>query len=408
MKRVATLISEYRPNSHADVIVGRMLGGYYYDGRHNDSSMDVVSMYTDQVPDNDMSRELARQHGFQLVPSIRHALTMTSDQSMGGRELAVDGVVLICEHGAYPDNPLGQKLYPRYEFFKAVIDVFRETRQTVPVFLDKHLSWDWHKAKWMYDQARELDFPFMAGSVIPLARHADLRWPWQQPMVHAVKLWHAAFQGNKDSYGFHALEELQSMVERRAGGETGVTGVTCHTGEPVWRWTEAHPWAQLLLEAVSGVDLPTARTTVPDPMVFVVTYADGLQAAIYRVNDLDCANTFGALTDLQTGPHVTPDTAATPRRVHLPAAVADRYPVANHFAAEVHLIEQMMHGAPVEHPVERTLLTTGVLAALHESSYQPAAMYGRTMQHGAFLAEGRHVATPHLLIAYSPHQETGS
>jgi hypothetical protein len=105
---------------------------------------------------------------------------------------------------------------------------------------------------------------------------------------------------------------------------------------------------------------------------------------------------------------VTPNTASTPRRDHLPADVADRYPVASHFAAEVHLIEQMMHNAQVQHPVERTLLTTGVLAALHESSYQPAASYGKTMQHGAFLAEGRRVLTPHLSIIYSAHEETGS
>ena len=227
-------------------------------------------------------------------------------------------------------------------------------------------------------------------------------------MTHAVKLWQAAFQGNKDSYGFHALEELQSMTERRAGNEAGVTVVTCHTGDAVWRWTEARSWAADLLEAVSGVDLATARATVPDPMVFCLEYADGLEAAVYRVNDVDCANKFGALTEPGSAPLVTPNTASTPRRDHLPADVADRYPVASHFAAEVHLIEQMMHNAQVQHPVERTLLTTGVLAALHESSYQPAASYGKTMQHGAFLAEGRRVLTPHLSIIYSAHEETGS
>lgn len=411
MKPVAALVSEYRPNSHADVIVGRALGGYYYNGAHHEPRVNVVSMFTDQVPDMDMSRDLAREHGFKLVPSIRHALTMTSDQSFGARELAVEGVLLICEHGAYPYNALGQKLYPRFEFFKAVLDVFRETGQTAPVFLDKHLSWDWHKARWMYDQARELDFPFMAGSVIPLARHPDLRWPWQQPMTHAVQLWHADFVDNKESYGFHALEALQSMVERRAGSETGVVAVTCHSGDAVWAWTGANAWAAGLLETVSGLDLPGVRATVSDPLVFVVEYVDGLQAAVFRVNGIgnsDSSPTFGALTDSSTPPIVTPATAATPRPDHLPADLQERYPVANHFAAEVSLFEHMVHTGHVEHPVERTLLTTGVLAALHESTYQPSAMYGRTMQHGKLLSEGRRVQTPHLQFTYSPREDTGA
>ena len=407
-KRVAALISEYRPNSHADVIVGRVLGGYYYDGAHHDSRLELVSMYTDQVPDHDMSRDLARTHGYTLVPSIRHAMTMTSDQSMGPRELAVDGVLLIAEHGAYPNNPLGQKLYPRHEFFKQVIEVFRETGQMVPVFSDKHLSYEWHKAKWMYDQARELGFPFMAGSVIPLARHPDLRWAWQRPMAHAVQLWHASFQGSKDSYGFHALEELQSMAERRAGGETGVTAVTCREGDPVWAWTEARPWAIKLLESVSGADLATLRTTVEDPMLFALQYRDGFEGAVYRVNGFDSESTFGALESAESAPVVVPRQAATPRPAHLPDELKDRYPVANHFSAEVHLIEEMIHTGRVEHPVERTLLTTGVLAALHESSYSPAPNYGRTMQHGAFLQEGRRLGTPHLHIEYQAAEETGA
>lgn len=408
MRKIATLISEYRPNSHADVIVGRVLGGYYYNGAHHDSSVDVVSMFTDQVPDLDMSRDLAREHGFKLLPSIRHALTMISDQSFGPRDLAVDGVLLICEHGAYPYNPLGQKLYPRFEFFKAMIDVFRETGQTAPVFLDKHLSWDWHKARWMYDQAQELGFPFMAGSVIPLARHPDLRWPWQQPMTHAVQLWHADFVDNKESYGFHALEELQSMVERRSGCETGVAAVTCLAGESVWGWTEANSWATCLLESVSGTDMETVRATVADPLVFVVEYVDGLQAAVYRINGLEYTSSFAALSEPSAAPIVTPATAATPRPDHLPADVKDRYPVANHFAAEVHLFERMVDSGRVEHPVERTLLTTGVLAALHESSYRPSPMYGRTMQHGKITEEGRRVQTPHLQFGYSPQEQTGS
>ena len=58
-KRIATIITEYRYNSHADVIVGRLLEGYDYAGRRIAPRTRVVSMYTDQVPSNDMSRAIS-------------------------------------------------------------------------------------------------------------------------------------------------------------------------------------------------------------------------------------------------------------------------------------------------------------------------------------------------------------
>ena len=57
--------------------------------------------------------------------------------------LAVDGVLLIAEHGDDPANEKGQKLYPRYELFEQILSVFRNSGRTVPVFNNKHLSWNW-------------------------------------------------------------------------------------------------------------------------------------------------------------------------------------------------------------------------------------------------------------------------
>lgn len=398
-RRLAAIVTEYRPNSHADVICGRYLGGYYYDGQHHDPASEIVTMYTDQVADEDMSRPLAVEYGFRLVPSIRQALTGVADQSSGPVSLAVDGILFICEHGAYPYNDLGQKLYPRYELFKQVIDVFRETGRSVPVFHDKHYSTEWWKARWMVDQAHEIGFPLMAGSVIPLGRHPDLRWPRGKPIDRAIGIWEASFNGNKDSYGFHALEDLQGMVERRAGAERGIRAVQCLEAEHVWTWTQDRPWAGQLLAAACGDADPKA---CPDPMLFVLEYVDGLEAVVYRLNEVEAATNFAALCPGEDEPVVIPGTADTPRPCHLPDERKDRYPVANHFAAEVHLIEQMLDTGVAPHPPERTLLTTGALAALHESSYEPAPMYGRSRQHGRHLLEGRRIETPHLAFAYEP------
>src|SRR2546422_887467 len=80
----------------------------------------------------------------------------------------------------------------------------------------------WAVARWMSDLSRELMFPFMAGSLIPVTwRRPPLRLPRNCELTEAVAVGFGPFEG----YGFHALEGLQCMAERRRGGETGVRAV---------------------------------------------------------------------------------------------------------------------------------------------------------------------------------------
>jgi hypothetical protein len=69
-----------------------------------------------------------------LYPTIHDTLTL------GGDKLAVDAVVFTGEHGDYPENELGQKMYPRYELFNQILDVYEKSGRVVPTFSDKHLS----------------------------------------------------------------------------------------------------------------------------------------------------------------------------------------------------------------------------------------------------------------------------
>src|SRR5439155_6342054 len=96
-KKVAAIVTEYRLHSHADVILGKILEGFNYDGGAG-PNLQLVSMYVDQFPKGDMSRDLARKYGFKIYPSIEGALTL------GSPELAVGGVLSIGEHGQYPSN----------------------------------------------------------------------------------------------------------------------------------------------------------------------------------------------------------------------------------------------------------------------------------------------------------------
>src|SRR5229473_4117434 len=239
-KRIAAIVTEYRPNSHADVIVGKYLEGYRQNGQPPGPRSKIVSMYTAQVPNNDMSREMAGKYHVPIYPTIWESLTL------GGAGLAVDGVLLIGEHGQYPWNEKGQHLYPRFEFFEQIVKVFESSGRSVPVFNDKHLSWNWEWARQMYDTSRRLNFPFMAGSSLPVTwRTPSLEMPHGASVREAVCVGY----GGLDSYDFHALETLQCMVERRKGGESGVRWVRAYRGEDFWKAHQEGIWSKDLLES---------------------------------------------------------------------------------------------------------------------------------------------------------------
>src|SRR6185436_18265794 len=61
--KIAAIITAYYRNSHADVFIGNMLRGYYWDGKRHDSELEIASMYLAQTPSNDIGREAAASHG---------------------------------------------------------------------------------------------------------------------------------------------------------------------------------------------------------------------------------------------------------------------------------------------------------------------------------------------------------
>ena len=223
--KIAGVVSAYHYNSHADMLVGRVLAGYALNGRGKRPFLKLDALFTDQVPRNDLSRAAARQHGFPVYDSVRRPLTHGQDQ------LALQGILLVVEHGTYPVSKTGSRQYPKRRLFGQIADVFESTGRVVPVFCDKHLADNWTDAKWLYDRAVELQVPMMAGSSIPSCRRqpaTDVRRGAKLTEIVGVSF------GSLDSYGFHGLEMVQSLAERRAGGETGVASVLCLSGDAVW------------------------------------------------------------------------------------------------------------------------------------------------------------------------------
>lgn len=348
-KRIAAIITEYRPGSHADVVVGKYLEGYNQDDQPPYPRSKIVSMFTEQLPKADMSRERAAKYKVPIFRTVDEALTL------GGSRLAVDGVLLIGEHGSYPVNDKAQTLYPRFEMFLKITDVFRYSRASVPVFNDKHLSWSFRQARRMVEISRELKFPMLAGSSAPVAhRIPAIDAPFGGTYKKAVAISYSGL----DIYGFHLLEALQCMVERRKGGETGVKSVQCLENDACWNYIESNGWVKQLFEAAlarSNTRKPgNMKQQVKSPSVFIVEYADGLSAAAFLMTgmvedftvaiDVDGqAAPVSVLMDLQNGrPH-------------------------HHFGCLVKNIEIMFETGKPPYPVERTLMTSGILDFALES-----------------------------------------
>src|SRR5262249_31006622 len=141
-------------------------------GKYHFPSSSIAGIHVEQKRANDLSERLAKKHGFKTFNTIADALTL------GTGKLAVDGVILIGEHGDYPYHAKGQKRYPRYEMFQKIVEVSRDSKKSVPVFNDKHLSYDRKKAAEMVETSKKLGFPLMAGSSLPVTwRRPELELP---------------------------------------------------------------------------------------------------------------------------------------------------------------------------------------------------------------------------------------
>ncbi len=376
-KRVAAIVTVYDHNSHADVIVSRILESHSMDGKGSWPpgaawpKLKLVSLYVDQPHAKEISGRLAAEYGFPMVPSIAQALTL------GGSTLAVDGVLLIGEHGKYPLSETGQILYPRRRFFEETAAVFRKVGRSVPVFSDKHLASNWADAKWMYDTARELGAPFMAGSSLPgLWRHPAVEMQRGAPATEAVVLSY----GPLEAYGFHALEALQCLVERRRGGETGVAAVQFMQGPEVWEEMRKGRFSEEVFQAAVDARENKARFKKPfveqvkSPAAFFIEYCDGFKATM--IHDAKDGHNEWIVAWREAGRKACPATAFWTQEAR---------PL-GHFAFLLQGVEQMIYTGQPTWPVERTLLTTGVLAAAFQSRLQG----------------GPRLATPHLAVRYQP------
>jgi len=386
-KRIALLATVVFPYSHAQHFLDRFTLGYTWRGAWQPPRIALAAVYVDQFPKDDLARERMRRHGLRQFPTIADALTL------GGSKLAVDGVVIIGEHGKYPVNEKGQTLYPRYAWFKEVVKVFEASGRAVPVFNDKHLSTTWNQCAEMVADSRRLGFPFLAGSSLPVTwRLPSIDMPYDAPLAESVCVGY----GGVDSYDFHGLETAQCMSERRQGGEVGIGSVHALRGPKLWEALAASDreiTRQLIVAALcrshsvpiqggypsDRITFAWARRTFPDAVGYLVQHRNGFRTTLVLTSVRDF-NYAGLRRD--TGEIVS-------CQMYLPmpgqgATTADFFnPLARH-------IETMILEQKSPYPVERTLLTSGMVIAGVQSLHRGQSL----------------VATPEMEVCYQAPKES--
>jgi hypothetical protein len=372
-KSVAAVVTTYEKGLHADVLIGKILEGWNQDGGPG-PALRLASMYVEQFTGKDLARGMAKKHNFPLFDTIEKAVTV------GGKTIPVDGVIAIGEHGNYPWNEKEQHLYPRRRFFQEITDTFDKYGRVVPVFNDKHLGPVWEDAKWMYDRAAKMKVPFMAGSsLVNTFRDPEMNVPLGCEIEGAVGIGYSGL----DIYGAHALEIFQSLVERRRGpnkapAETGVKWVQCLQGDAMWKAADDGTVRKdLLAAAFAALSItPQQRDDLrkdPDAALFLFHYESGLLGSIFMLSTSVGGNAIAL--KLKEEPRILATRFEERTKPYYP-----------HFAYLLKAIEQMIHTGRPTYPVERTLLTSGILDRALTSRFQ------------------KHVKlpTPELAIRYQP------
>jgi hypothetical protein len=183
---------------------------------------------------------------------------------------------------------------------------------------------------------------------------------------------------------------LQSIVEGRKGGETGISRVELISGDALAAALRQGRWSADLVAAAMAAEKGLAELRQPRPMslplppterreddkqihhALLVTYKDGLRATVLKVGYESNRWNFACRLKGQSQPQAT-------------AFFNSPWGNRGLFKGLSHSIQQLFVQQREPYPVERTLLVSGALdAAMHSH------------------AQGKPIDTPHLEFSYTP------
>ena len=410
--KFAAVVNEFWPGSHADLLVGRLHDGYEVLWTPTEPLCELASLHVLDPGPSDLGASRIREWDVRPAGRLRDALSGT------GGGIDVDGVVLIAERNPRSGRPAefderGRPRDRRHEMFMQVARECELSARPVPIFLDKHLGNTWEEISEIYETSRRLSIPVMAGSSVPVTVRCP---PVEIPVGSRVKEVVAVATGSGEPPIFHPLELVQSMIERRAGFETGVASVRFVSGDRFWdAFTNGGLWSRELADAAieavphyaggareyyrrypsSIADGPASSPRGREEAV-VVDYNDGTRVSVLLLTGFMLRRAVAVRVDETRDPLVTwtPTGSKLTDVPMIGASVAtpgQKKPPTWNFDHLAGFLDRFLFTGHSPFPIERTVLTSGIL---------DAAITSR--QSG-----GEAVDTPHLDIGYRPATTPG-
>jgi hypothetical protein len=230
----------------------------------------------------------------------------------------------------------------------------------------------------MVEDSKRLKFPFLAGSSLPVTwRFPAIDMPIDTPLKESVCVGY----GGVDSYDFHALETAQCMSERRRGGEVGIASVTALQGDAVWAEmdkSEREDTRKLFVAAMTrSHNLPVeggfptgpvsyewGKKVMSGTTAYFIEHLDGFRTTMFLCPIRDF-NYAGLRSD---NGQIVSCQMYLPMPTH-GSTTADFFnPLARH-------VETLILEGKTPYPVERTLLTSGMVIGGVESLAAGGAKY---------------------------------
>jgi hypothetical protein len=174
--------------------------------------------------------------------------------------------------------------------------------------------------------------------------------------------------GGVDSYDFHGLETAQCMSERRRGGERGISRVHALKGEAVWQALDAgdrETTRRLMVAALNrshnlpvetgyptdAVTYEWAKKAMPNMTAYFIEHVGGFRTTLFLgpIRDFNYAGMKG-------------DGGIVSCQMYLPMP-GHGSTTADFFNPLVRHIEDLVLERRANYPIERTLLTSGMVIA---------------------------------------------
>ncbi|MSU62507.1 MAG: hypothetical protein EXS31_08935 [Pedosphaera sp.] len=362
LKKLAVLIEEFALQTPSQQLLDRFLIGYPRNGEFHRLDGCAVSVY---LPNDERNVELDRR-----VKDFG----LHREQNLSAATSNADAVLLLPKgSGAMPD------------------DLFlRETLENVPrgccCFTYGAMSSSLAEARKTTALASARKCPFVGGTSLPVA--------WRLPQLEipigtALKEALIVVQGNSPAAELDGLEGLLPLLQRRRGGESGVRRVRLLNASEIWRAGKEGLWSERLLSAaISRSDTPQGdpvkdgRTQdlvglglVPKlaraPRGWIIEHFDGLRSAILVLD--------GVVADFNFALQAR-DGSVLSAQIYRPPA-----PSQHHFSRLADGLEEFFRTGIPPWPIERNLLTAGLLEAFRKCHAQIEAR----------------LETPQLKISYS-------